>query len=102
MKDDDFANLGNLLGNVRQMQEDFKKAVSGLEADGAAGGGMVRVHITGDYKVQRVEISEEAMADREMLQDLVAAATTDAIQKLTSLREKKVQSSMGGLTIPLR
>lgn len=92
-------NLGKLLGGARQMQEKLEsvqKELAQLEVTGAAGGGMVQVVVNGERKVVRVEISEEAMADRAMLQDLVAAAVSDAMHKVEQAIAEKMRDSLGG------
>jgi DNA-binding YbaB/EbfC family protein len=65
-----------------------------MEITGQAGGGMVSVVMTGRHEVRRVSIDESVYDDREMVEDLVAAAFNDAAQKL----DKETQERMGGLT----
>jgi len=89
--------LGNMMKQAQRMQEEMQKAQSELaemEITGQAGGGMVSVVMTGRHEVRRVSIDESVYEDREMVEDLVAAAFNDAAQKL----EQETQSRMGGLT----
>lgn len=91
-------NLEKLLGQARHMQEEMestKKELSQLRVTGAAGGG-VRVVMNGDRKVLRVEIDEDNMLDREMLQDLLTVAVNDALGKTETAINEKIQSSLAG------
>lgn len=65
-----------------------------MEVSGAAGGGMVRVNMNCERKVRSVEISAEAAADREMLQDLVASAVADALAKVDEAVSEKMRVSV--------
>ena len=102
MLDENFGkNIGKLLGNAKQMQEKMEEVKQQLEkaqVSGAAGGDMVVVVINGARKVVSVTISDEAMADRDMLQDLIAAAVSDATRKIEQTINDTMQKSlMGGL-----
>ena len=86
-----------MMKQAQRMQEEMQKAQSELaemEITGQAGGGMVSVVMTGRHEVRRVSIDESVYDDREMVEDLVAAAFNDAVQKL----DKETQERMGGLT----
>ena len=98
MTDNNF-DFSKLLGNARQMQEQLEntqKEISTVEVTGAAGGGMVTVLMSGERRVLRVEISDEALADSDMLQDLVAAAMNDALRKIEQAINEKMRSSLAG------
>lgn len=90
--------LGNILKQVQKMQEDLQQAQQKLaqeEVTGEAGGGLVRIVMDGRHQVKRVEIDASLLADdREMLEDLVAAAVNGAVQKVA----EKMQENMTGLT----
>jgi nucleoid-associated protein EbfC len=85
-----FDKLGammNLLGNKGKLQEELQKlqqTIGQVTAEGTAGAGYVTVKVNGRMEVQKVRISEEAMAlnDHEMLEDLIAAATNQALDKV--------------------
>jgi DNA-binding YbaB/EbfC family protein len=94
-------NFNNMMKQVQAMQANMQKAqaeIANLEVVGEAGGGMVRITMTGKHEVKRVQI-EAAVAgeDREMLEDLIAAAANDAVHKV----DVKVQEKMGSLTAGL-
>lgn len=97
--------LGGLLKQAQQMQRDLDRAreqLAALTVEGSAGGGAVRVTVTGDRKVTKVEISDEALAqgDKEMLEDLILAAVRDGIEKASRLAEEALGKITGGLNLP--
>jgi DNA-binding YbaB/EbfC family protein len=90
--------LAGLMKQAQQMQENLKKAqeeIAGMEVEGQAGAGMVKVVMTGRHDVKRVAIDPSLMGDdKEMLEDLIAAAVNDAVRRV----EAATQEKMGGLT----
>ena len=97
--------LGNILKQAQAMQENLKRAqeeLAALEVTGAAGGGMVRVTMTGRHDVKRVEIDPALFKDddREVLEDLIAAAMNDAVRKVEQTAQAKMASVTGGLNLP--
>lgn len=95
----------NMLRQAQQLQARLAKAQEELESaevEGTAGGGVVKVVVTGKMKVQSVEISPEAVnpEDVEMLQDLVMAATNEALDKAQELAQTSLGAITGGMKIP--
>lgn len=90
--------LGNMMKQVQKMQEDLQKAQDDLaleEVDAESGGGLVKVIMNGKHEVKRVTIDDTLMSDdKEMLEDLVAAAMNAAVQKVAA----KTKESMSGVT----
>ena len=90
--------LAGLMKQAQQMQENLKKAqeeIAGMEIEGQAGAGMVKVVMTGRHDVKRVSIDSSLMSeDKDMLEDLIAAAVNDAVRRV----EAATQEKMGGLT----
>ena len=90
--------LAGLMKQAQQMQENLKKAqdeIAAMEIEGQAGAGMVKVTMTGRHDVKRVSIDPSLMGDdKDMLEDLVAAAVNDAVRRVESMTQEK----MGGLT----
>ncbi|GAB6070849.1 YbaB/EbfC family nucleoid-associated protein [Thiomicrorhabdus hydrogeniphila] len=89
--------LGNLMKQAQEMQKNMQEAqdeIAKLQIDGEAGGGMVKVSMTGKHELVKVEIDDSLMDDKEMLEDLVAAAVNSAARKV----EEVTQERMGGLT----
>ncbi len=84
--------LAGLMKQAQAMQENMKKAQDQLalmEVEGQAGAGMVKVVMTGAHEVRRVSIDPSVMDDREMLEDLIAAALNDAVRRGEALRQGK-------------
>ncbi len=96
--------LGNLMKQAQKMQEDMQKIqeeIASLEVTGQAGGGLVQVVMTGRHDVRRVQIDDTLLQDdKEMLEDLVAAAVNDAVRKVESETKEKMASVTSGLPVP--
>ena len=95
--------LGGLMKQAQQMQENMKKMqeqLATVEVEGQAGGGMVRVVMTCRNDVKRVSIDASVMDDREMLEDLVAAAMNDAVRKAETTTQEKMGGFTAGLNLP--
>lgn len=95
--------MDQLLKKAQQMQADMQKAqeeLATLEVNGESGGGMVKVVMNCRHDVIRVAIDPDAMDDRDMLEDLIAAAVNDAVRKVEKLSKDKLGGLMGGLNIP--
>ncbi|MBR9829913.1 MAG: YbaB/EbfC family nucleoid-associated protein [Oceanospirillales bacterium] len=94
--------MGNLMKQAQKMQEDMQKAqeeVQRAEVSGESGAGLVRITMNGRHDVKAVQIDESLMEeDKEILEDLIAAAVNDAVRKVeqtTQERMSKVTSGMG-------
>lgn len=96
--------IGNMMKQVQQMQENMAKMQAKLaetEVEGASGAGMVKVVMTCKHDVRRVEIDPGLMGDdKEMLEDLVAAAMNDAMRKVDATVQEKMARVTAGLPIP--
>lgn len=96
--------LGNLMKQAQQMQENLQKAqeeLASLEVQGEAGAGMVSVTITGRHDVKRVSIDPQLMQeDKEMLEDLVAAAINDANRRLEEISKERLAGLTQGMGLP--
>jgi len=90
--------IGNMMKQAQKMQDDMQKAQEKLaqeEVEAESGGGMVKVVMNGQHEVKRISIDDSLMGDdKEMLEDLVAAAMNAAVQKVA----QKTKDSMSGLT----
>ena len=92
-----------MLRQVQQMQDKMNKVQAELQnetVDATAGGGAVKVVVTGTQKVVSVAIDPAAAEDQEMLQDLIVAAVNDAMEKSKALAGSKMQSVAAGLGLP--
>src|SRR5215510_5852740 len=94
---------GNMMKQAMQMQANLKKAqeeIAAMEVVGESGGGMVKVTMSGKHEVKRVQIEPQvASEDREMLEDLVAAAINDAVHKVDEQTQARMSSVMGGINL---
>ena len=95
---------GNMMKQAMALQANMKKAqdeIANMEVTGESGGGMVKVTMTGKHEVKRVQIEPAVVAeDREMLEDLIAAAINDAVNKVDSQSQARMSSVMSGLNLP--
>jgi DNA-binding YbaB/EbfC family protein len=100
--------LGNLMKQAQQMQEQMQRQLAQaqeelakMEITGEAGGGMVKVVMSGRHDVRRVSIDPALMGDdKEMLEDLLAAAVNDAVQRVESATQAKMSGLTSGLNLP--
>jgi len=96
--------IGNLMKQAQQMQANMQKAqaeIAAMEITGESGGGMVKVTINGRHEARRVQIDPTVpLDDREMLEDLVAAAFNDAVHRLEATTQEKMSGLMGGMNLP--
>ena len=96
----DLGNIGALLGGFQQKVAEMKTKAANSRQTGEAAGGLVKITLTGDYAVDKVEIAAGAMDDRELLEDLVRAAMGEALRKVKEDVEKNMKELTGGLPIP--
>lgn len=93
--------LGQLMKQAQKMQADMQQAQASLQVEGQAGGGMVKVVMTGQHEVRQVSIDDSLLTeDKDMLEDLVAAACNDAVNKVTEALQQQMGSLAGGLGLP--
>lgn len=95
--------LGNLMKQAQEMQKKMQDAqadIAKLEVSGEAGGGMVKVVMTGKYELIKVEIDDSLMDDKEMLEDLFAAAVNSASRRVESTSAEKMSGVTGGMELP--
>lgn len=96
--------LGQLMKQAQQMQESLQKAqeeLATLETTGESGGGMVTIVMNGRHDVRRVTIDASLIGDdKEMLEDLIAAAINDAVRKVEAMSKEKLSGLSSGLNLP--
>ena len=95
--------LAGLMKQAQAMQDNMKKAQEQLaltEVEGQSGVGMVKVVMTCSHDVRRVSIDPSVLDDREMLEDLVAAAINDAVRRGEELSKEKMAGFAAGLNLP--
>ncbi|HSH27146.1 MAG TPA: YbaB/EbfC family nucleoid-associated protein [Wenzhouxiangella sp.] len=96
-------NIAQLMQQAQKVQENLKKAqeeLAGLEVTGESGGGLVKVYMNGRHEVRRVEIDPEVADDREMIEDLMAAAINDAVKRIQETTKERMSGLTGGLPMP--
>jgi len=97
-------NIGNLMKQAQAMQAAMQKAqaeIASLEVIGESGGGMVKVTMNGRHEAKRVQIDPTVpLDDREMIEDLLAAAINDASQRLEQATQQRMAAVMGGMNLP--
>ena len=89
--------LKDLLQNARSAQEKIEKAkkeVSVMQVDGESGGGLITLSLVGGRQIKNLQIDSSLMNDKDMLQDLIAAAFADALSKWETALEEKMRSSL--------
>lgn len=98
------AGLGNLMKQAQQMQEKMQRMqeeVAKLEVTGESGGGLVKITMTGKHEVRRVSIDDSLMQDdKEMLEDLIAAAINDAARRVEQNQQEKMAGVTAGMNLP--
>src|SRR5499427_5527790 len=96
--------LAGLMKQAQAMQDNMKKAqeeIAKLEIEGQAGAGMVKVVMTGRHDVKRVTIDPTLLGeDKDMLEDLVAAAINDAVRRVEVATQEKMSGLTAGLPMP--
>ena len=96
--------LGNIMKQAQKMQEEMQKAQAELantEVTGEAGGGMCKVVMRGSHEVTRVTLDDALMEDdKEMLEDLIAAAINDAVHKIARTNQDAMADMTAGLNLP--
>ncbi len=96
--------IGDLMKQAQQMQANLQKAqqeIANIEVTGNAGGNMVSIVITGKHDVKRVAIDPSLMTeDKEMLEDLIAAAFNDAVRQLEQTTQSKMSALTSGMNLP--
>ena len=96
--------LAGLMKQAQAMQENMKQAqdaIAAMEVEGEAGGGMVKVVMTGRHDVKRVTIAPSLLSeDKDMLEDLVAAAMNDAVRKVEAASQQKMAGLTAGMPLP--
>jgi nucleoid-associated protein EbfC len=97
--------LGDLMKQAQAMQERVQKVqeeMAAMEVDGESGAGLVKVTMNGRHEVRRVNIDASLLSeDKEVLEDLVAAACNDAVHKVAAQQQEKMSSMASGLGLPL-
>lgn len=96
--------LGNLMKQAQQMQDKMQQVqqeIAEMEVTGESGAGLVKVTINGAHNCRRVEVDPSLQEDdKDMLEDLVAAAFNDAARRIAEAQQEKMASVSSGMQLP--
>jgi len=95
--------LAGLMKQAQMMQENMKKAqeqLAQIEVEGQSGAGMVKVTMTCGHDARRVSIDASVMDDKEMLEDLIAAAINDAVRRIEEVTKERMAGFTAGMNLP--
>ncbi len=96
--------LGNIMKQAQQMQENMQKAqeeIASMEVTGESGAGLVKITMTGKHDVKHVNIDPTLLGDdKDMLEDLIAAAVNDANRRVENMTQEKMSGLTAGLNLP--
>ncbi|SIN75659.1 hypothetical protein SAMN05443662_0481 [Sulfurivirga caldicuralii] len=101
-----FGGKSGIAGLMKQAQEVQKKmqeaqdAIARMEVTGEAGGGLIKVTMTGKHELVKVEIDDSLMDDKEMLEDLIVAGVNSAVRKVEEETQQRMAEVTGGLNLP--
>ncbi len=97
-------NMGDIMKQAQKLQEQMQRAqeeLANAESVGEAGGGLVRITMTGRHDVRKVELDASLLQDdKEVLEDLIAAAVNDAVRKIERQSQSRMASLTAGLGLP--
>ncbi|MCK9609027.1 MAG: YbaB/EbfC family nucleoid-associated protein [Methylomonas sp.] len=96
--------LAGMMQQAQKMQDNFKKVqeeLAAMEVQGESGGGLVTIIMTGKREVRKVNIDPSLVGDdKDMLEDLVAAAINDAVHKVAKMKKDKMADVTAGMPLP--
>jgi hypothetical protein len=96
--------LGNIMKQAQQMQENMQKAqeeIARLEVTGESGAGLVKITMTGKHDVKKVAVDPALLGDdKDMLEDLIAAAVNDANRRVEKMTQEKMSGLTAGMNLP--
>ena len=100
-------NFAGLLAQAQKMQKNVERAqaeLANIEVPGAAGAGLVKITVTAKHEAKRVQIDPSLLSgsedDKEMLEDLIAAALNDAAHKAEAVAQQKMREATAGMPLP--
>ncbi len=101
-----FDNLGQMMGLMKKAGEiqgnlaKMKEELGTREYAASSGGDAVQVVVSGDFQIKRITIAENAVKDRELLEDLVLTAVNNALMTAKAAAQEELKKATGGLNIP--
>ncbi|EAQ63308.1 hypothetical protein MED121_00140 [Marinomonas sp. MED121] len=96
--------MGNIMRQAQKMQENVQKVqdeIANMEVEGQSGAGLVKITMTGRHDVKRVQIDDSLFEDdKEILEDLIAAAVNDAVRNIETTQKSKMDAATEGMPLP--
>ena len=92
-----------MMKKAQQMQDNMKKAqaeIKNLSATGKVAGGCVEITLNGEHMATNIKILDEAMDDKELLEDLILSAINDAVRQISDASSAKMKTATGGMNLP--
>ena len=93
-------NMQKMMQQAQQMQQQLQEEIAKIRVEASTGGGMVTVKMDGQKKVLSIEIDEEVLEDRDMLQDMVRGAVNEAAKRVDDETQSKMGGMLGGMGLP--
>ena len=93
-------NMQKMMQQAQKMQEQLQQQIAEIRVEASTGGGMVTVRMDGHKNVLSIQIEEDALEDREMLQDMVRGAVNEAAKRVDDEAQGKMGGMLGGLGLP--
>jgi nucleoid-associated protein EbfC len=93
-------NMQTMMKQAAQMQERLQQEIALIRVEASAGGGMVTVKMDGQKNMLAVKIDPEVLSDVEMLQDMIVAASNEAVKKVDDETKAKMGGMLGGMGLP--
>jgi hypothetical protein len=93
-------NMQKMMAQAKKMQEQLQQQIAEIRVEASTGGGMVTVKMDGQKNVLAIEIEQDAMEDREMLQDMVRGAVNEAAKRVDDEAQGKMGGMLGGMGLP--
>ena len=92
--------MQKMMQQAQQMQQQLQEEIARIRVEASTGGGMVTVKMDGQKKVLSIEIDEEVLEDRDMLQDMVRGAVNEAAKRVDDETQSKMGGMLGGMGLP--
>ena len=93
-------NMQQMMRQAQQMQEKMQQDIAQIKVTATAGGGMVTVSMDGQKNLLSIKIDPEVAGDVEMLQDMIVAASNEAVKKVDAMVQAKTAGMLGGMGLP--
>jgi len=93
-------NMQAMMQQAQQMQDKLAREIAQIKVEATAGGGMVTVYMDGQKNLLKVKIDPEVAGDVEMIQDMIVAASNEAVKKVDEEVQGKTRGLLGGMGLP--